>query len=193
MKTKVLYIFAFMLLLDVVSSCDSSQTYTIEINKAYMNVRDFANNITLAEKDKVSASNLEANVQLEWVQIAANFKMPSLFSNTAYAKGSNYYNFNNGLVKVTVLTKTEFGVKTDITDKCIFLIGGTAYNTQDELVIALNAKMQKHASQDSGAPAIGYKVKFDSSIKSADLQQIKIEMEFTDRNLNTISELIEIE
>ncbi len=193
MKTKVLYIFAFMLVLDMLSSCNKTDIFTVEINRAFIKVKNYATNRTLFDKDEVPATDLEAFIALSFVQVASNFEIPSLFSTSAYAKkDKNLYNFSNRLVKVSVFTADENGLKKNITDKSTFLYSSSTYSAQAELVNALNARLDRYGVEDTGTPSLGYKIRFDSSIQSTALQSIRVEMEWTDRVINVNSVLLEI-
>jgi len=193
MKTKVLYIFAFMLVLDMLSSCSKPSTYTLKITNALINARNYSLNRTLEAEDAVPAKDLEINIQLEWVQTASNFKIPSLFSTSAYAKSETYYNFSNRMVKVSVYKQDKNGVRTNITGQSNFPYGGKTYATPEEFVAAFNARLDRYGNEDSSTPSLGYKIRFNESIKDPKLSRIRIEMEMTDKMINPFTVLLDIQ
>ena len=181
MTKKVAYIFAFMLLLDLLASCSKTNTFQVKINAGFMNLRDYVANRTLVEDDAVKAARLEVNMQYEFVQFASNFKVPSLFSNTAYAADENNWIFQNNFENIVVFAKTKAGPDRNITSDCNFIFKGVSY-TAEELIVRLNAHLQSFQPSET-SPSIGIKVRFSSNLARTESQLIKINTILTDINI----------
>lgn len=181
MTKKVAYIFAFMLLLDLLASCSKTNTFQVKLNAGFMNLRDYVANKTLVEDDAVKATNLEANMQYEFVQFASHFQVPSLFSNTAYAADENNWIFQNNFENIVVFAKTKAGPDRNITSDCNFIFKGVSY-TAEELIVRLNAHLQSFQPSET-SPSIGIKVRFSSNLARTESQLIKINTILTDINI----------
>ncbi len=190
MTKKVAYVFTFMLIIDLLASCSKPKTYQVEINNSYMVLRNYAANTTLVEDDEVKATELEANMQYDYVQTASNFAIPSLLSTSAYASNESNWVFQNNFESILVLAKTKSGSDRNITDDCSFIFKGISY-TAEELMTRLNTHLQGYDNSTS-SPSIGLKVLFSSSLAKSENQLIKINTTLSNTTLLNTSFSIEI-
>ena len=192
MTRKVAYVFAFMLIIDLLASCSKPRTYQVEINESYLNLRNFVNNRSLTEDNAVKWSELEATMQYVYVQTASNFEIPSLFSTTAYAKKeeSNWI-FQNNYESILVFAKTEGGSDRNITDDCSFIFKGVTYTNPDDLINQLNSHLQGYGNS-ADSPSIGFKVRFSSTLVKTENQLIKINTTLSNTTLLNTSYTIDI-
>jgi hypothetical protein len=190
MTRKVAYVFAFMLIIDLLASCSKPNTYQVEINKSYMNLRNFVTNKPLVEDDVVNATELEATMQYEYIQTASNFEIPSLLSTSAYASDENNWVFQNNYESILVLAKAKSGSDRNITSDCKFIFKGVTY-TAEELIARLNTHLQGYDNSTS-SPSIGFKVQFSSNLAQQENQLIKINTTLSNTTLLNTSFYLDI-